>query len=278
MHNIILSTGILRPALKSIPNYPVKIIELYGASPEIMEIIDGIEFNIRSFDVLEQIVLSEKSEKIVQSLSSNTMHFVYFEEISLKKLENYRDKIIEFHKVFRFQNVVLHPGTFKEHELPEILSYFKETVGIPLLSVENMIHTGNVSQYDFEFPFAYKAVCFLLDITHATMAEIDGHLYGFKYLQSFFEKVRYVHLSAVNQVETYYSSSGHAWNYKMHRSLTGSTPEEISLFEPAIFSVLDQSDTVGIVLETSQKDCNLEPIINDLKFIKETYVRRNDSK
>jgi hypothetical protein len=268
---ILLSTGVLRIPFESEENYPQKIINIYRSRQDIISQIDGLELNIRSSKILDTMHLDDNTLDFAKSLSHNTLHFIYFEKISLQKITPIYSKLKEFQDAFKFKNMVLHPNDYSTQEIQEIYSFFKE-LGIQRMNVENMIHEEMTPLKDFEHMVNSPFLGFVLDITHATIAEIDQHKYNFNYLNQFQNKLAYLHMSSTCRVKPYTDKDGKIWNYKMHMPFSKSTQEDLSIFEHFIERMISTNPKAAMVLETSLKKIDLESIANDLKYLRQKYA------
>ncbi|MBF0552984.1 MAG: hypothetical protein HQK96_00335 [Nitrospirae bacterium] len=276
---LIISTGIYRLANEKEPNYVNNILEFYADHEALVDIIDGVELNIRTPEIMETLILSDKSTNFLQSLNHNTLHYFYFSfftfnqdnQLSPKDFE-YIDKLKSINDKIHFRSVVIHPFPYNEKEVLMLYKIFHDKLDIPVFNFESMLRDIDINNTDFERLFVDENIGLLLDASHAVAAHTSNSLYTFEYLKPFFDRISYLHISSTRRDLAYYDNTGFFCPSKGHSMFIETNSEDLILFDK-VFEFIENKPFLGLILEQCIKEKDIGPLIKEIHFIKKHFLQ-----
>ncbi|MBF0563904.1 MAG: hypothetical protein HQK89_01545 [Nitrospirae bacterium] len=276
---IILSTDIYGYAYQKEPNYINNILEFYAGQNDLIDLIDGVELNIRTPGIIEEFQLSKRSIEFIQSLDHNTLHYFNFSLFDFKqdRLLSSRDlthigKLKSINDTFHFKSIVLHPFPYCESEVRKLYEIFHDELGIPVFNFESMIRDKDIGKNDFETLFVDKKIGLLLDVSHAVTAYTNDSLYTFEYVRPLFDRISYLHISSVRRDLAYRNNAGFFCPSKCHTMFTETNSEDLKLFDQ-LFELIQQKEFLGFILEQCITVKDIKPLREEINFIKKHFLQ-----
>lgn len=277
---LILSTGMFRRVFEKEYNYINLILEFYAKHLSIEE-IDGVELNVRSPKLFSELDLSERALNFAAKLKHNTLHYFYLDPVDFsegatvsRQELDFIEKIMTLHGAFDFKAVVLHPFKYSPEELNAMHLLFNEDVGISVFCFESMLREQDVAVTDFEALFIDQRFRMLLDAAHAAAAQTSASAYSFEYLEPYFERVEYLHLSSVRRDLAYYDDTGFFCPSKGHSLFCETQDEDLKLFDP-VLDLLDKKHFLAVILEQGFVKADIDLLRHELDFVRKYFLERN---
>lgn len=267
---LLVSTGIYRLAFMQEPNPVNSILELLSRLKNPRSLMDGVEVNIRTPEYLRNLFLSSKAKDFIREFDHHTLHFFYTESLFCDGNQDFIGKLMELNGIFQFRNVVVHPIPKAKSEFPEFARIFREDIGIPRVSVENMLNEHEVDTTTFEEYLKDPSIDMIYDIAHAQVCSLSQYpdlVYHDRYLARFIDRVRYIHLSSVRSDIPRMDGGRfcpHAGHGLFHQTLKSDNIDMMRRFSPNFKG----KPFLGIILETGIRERKLSILEEEIAFVR----------